>query len=314
MLSRRRLALLCALCGAGIAGANEVRVWEGDPTGYQIIGSDSIRILRPGVFKMEALDGAGGLGYIRKIDVQFTGQPGPVTVYVVRDPREVGGSEHEPGASEIWKLDLSGAVTPGGHGLPPTTGTLAELRTTGKYGDTDPDKGGTLNASAAGDIHIGGDVVMPSAITSAIDIGGAITQPLTIGGQLLADLTCESAGDISIAYAGEVNIQIGYTCTSGPYSGTLHMDQSVDTNVTLVRKSFLAPRLRESFPAYMPAGRDSRGRTCEKGFSHKQPTIITDSPEAVPTAAAQSGQPADIATVGTLPGRLKACVMERVLV
>jgi hypothetical protein len=165
MLSRGRLAVLCALCGAGIAGANEVRVWEGDPAGYQVSLDYRVTITQPGTFKMEALEG-GGLGYIRSIAVDFGGaDPGDVTVYVVRDPSEVGGSEHEPGATEVWQIDLSGAMTPA------YSGTVAELRTTGNYGHTTD--GGTLNASAAGDIHIGGDVVMPSTITTAIDIAGA---------------------------------------------------------------------------------------------------------------------------------------------
>jgi hypothetical protein len=225
MLSRICVGVCCALCALPLAQANEVRVWEATGTYTMPPGGQAVTITSPGTFKMEALDGAGGLGYIAKIDVQFIGHAGDVIVYVVRDPSEVGGSEHEPGATEVWQIDLSGAMTPG------YSGTVAELRTTGNYGHTTD--GGTLNASAAGDIHIGGDVVMPSTITTAIDIAGAISQPLTIGGQLLADLTCESAGDISIADAGEVSIQIGHMCTSGPYSGTLHMDDSVSTNVTI---------------------------------------------------------------------------------
>jgi hypothetical protein len=189
MLSRVCLAMSCALCALPLARADEVRVW--DATGTYSVAGPYVTITGPGTFKVEGLDGSGGLGHIAKIDVQFIGHASDVTVYVVRDPSEVGGSEHEPGATEVWQIDLSGAMTPG------YSGTVAELRTTGNYGHTTD--GGTLNASAAGDIHIGGDVVMPSTITTAIDIAGAITQPLTIGGQLLAGLTCESADDITIA-------------------------------------------------------------------------------------------------------------------
>lgn len=216
------LVMVCALFGGLAAGANEINVWEGESESYYFVGDDGVVITQPGTFKMEALDGSGGLGYIAAITVDFQGgHAGPVTVYVVRDPTEVpGGDPHQPGAAEVWQIDLS----------PATVGTVAELRTTGNYGHAT--EGAALHASSAGTIQIGtgattGDVINP------IDITGAITGPVQITGQLLADFACESAQDITIAYGGEASIQIGRTCASGPYRGTLHFDQSASTNVTL---------------------------------------------------------------------------------
>jgi len=149
MLCRKSFVLLCALCGAAVAGANDIRVWEGEAGAYDISQEfQSVTILRPGTFKMQATDGSGGLGYIAKIDVAFAGLPGQVIVYVVRDPSEVGGAQHEPGAAEVWAIDRSACETAG------TTGTVAELRTTGNYGHvTDGD---TLYASDVG--AVGGGI------------------------------------------------------------------------------------------------------------------------------------------------------------
>ena len=142
MLSKVSVLMSCALCALPLAQANQVRVWHA--TGSYNIDPDfhTVTITSPGTFKIQATDGSGGLGYIREIDVAFAGLPGQVIVYVVRDPSEVGGAQHEPGAAEVLAIDLSACETAG------TTGTVAELRTTGNYGHvTDGD---TLYASDVG--------------------------------------------------------------------------------------------------------------------------------------------------------------------
>ncbi|MBP9025057.1 MAG: hypothetical protein KBH81_02800, partial [Phycisphaerae bacterium] len=111
MLSKVSVLMSCALCALPLAQANQVRVWHA--TGSYNIDPDfhTVTITSPGTFKIQATDGSGGLGYIREIDVAFAGLPGQVIVYVVRDPSEVGGAQHEPGAAEVWAIDLSACET-----------------------------------------------------------------------------------------------------------------------------------------------------------------------------------------------------------
>jgi hypothetical protein len=209
MLGKVGLAVSCALCTLPLARANDVRVWNA--TGTYSVSADSVSITGPGTFKMEALDGSGGLGYIASITVTFTGEPGPVTVYVVRDPSEVGGAEHEPGAAEVWGVNLSPAT--GG-------GTVAELRTTGNYGHAV--YGATLQAGSAGTLVIGGTLVNDILVD-------VLTGALTIG-TLAADVTCAASDKITISGAGPHtgNISLLNTYTSGmdisgTMQGTIHL-------------------------------------------------------------------------------------------
>jgi hypothetical protein len=108
------LVIVSLLVGLSVVAAadNVISEWGGAQGGYVISGGEAaaVVITAPGTYKFQALDpnGPSGLGIINHITVDPNCPAGTVTVSVVRDPNEVGGSS-SPGALDLKEIDLSNA-------------------------------------------------------------------------------------------------------------------------------------------------------------------------------------------------------------
>ena len=231
MLRHGSLLVASFLMASTAPAANVIEEWGGAAGGYTIYQHlHKVEITAAGTYKFQATDGAA-LGIIKQITV-----PSPITgtviIYIVRDPEDVGGDPHSPGAAEVWEIDLANA----------SDGQATELRTTGNYGHAI--YGGPLVADETGTLHIGGDVL------DEIDVAGDMSAPLTVGGHLHAPLECDgTADDISLlgtgehtgnitvgdgatAYDGDVHVGGPHTATlsfRGPFNGTLTADDDLNT-------------------------------------------------------------------------------------
>ncbi|MBU0641456.1 MAG: hypothetical protein KKB50_21560 [Planctomycetes bacterium] len=220
------LSIYCVLCATSGTLA-DIHVWEGDPSDCTISDTfNTIQIDAAGTYGFRAWDGIGTLEAIQWIRVQ-SGVTGTVTVKVAYSA--TGGN----GATNVWEIDLSNA------GI----GNIAELRISGDLGDVDDivadNITGTFNVT--GDvlhmIDIGNDIT--GAITiggdleAAIDVEGDIEAALTITGYLLADISADSASDITIN--GSSGTHTGDITINGPYADTLLLNDSLSGQITIGR-------------------------------------------------------------------------------
>jgi hypothetical protein len=172
------------------------------------------------------------LAAIYSITIAFVGDPGPVTISIC-----AAGDEDSPGATDVWRLDLTGA----------TPGTVQVMRISGNYGEVDD--GDTLLADRAGTLSIGtpaigsvgaahGDVIKPVHILGDVDsltVRGAVRPEgtVTIDGDLSALSIATLSGEL------EVNGNLGsgqttvtrldgsLTVTAGDVTGPVSVDELV---------------------------------------------------------------------------------------
>lgn len=112
----------------GTAATGEVILWEGNPANVWWYDVNAVKILAPGTYKFEALTN-GQLSDINHILVDASCPAGDIYVYVVRNPNEVGGQQHEPGASNLKEINLTGSAA---------TGVISEVVITGDLGELGP--------------------------------------------------------------------------------------------------------------------------------------------------------------------------------
>jgi hypothetical protein len=134
------------------------------------------------VFKLQAKVFGGMLGEINKLWID-PNQPvaGAVDVFIVRNPLEVGGLQHEPGAAQVKQIDIRSAS--GG-------GVVRELRI-------------TSNLAADAPVYVFGmdTCAVGGSVLRDVIVSGAITGPLTITGMLKANVSCGSLQNLTVRAA-----------------------------------------------------------------------------------------------------------------
>jgi hypothetical protein len=184
MLGRLGPLVVCALFGAAASmGQNNILLWEGPAQNCYINqGAKSVEITGPGVFKLQAKVFGGMMGEINKLWID-PNQPvtGAVEIFIVRNPLEVGGLQHEPGAAQVKQIDIRSAS--GG-------GVVRELRITLNLAADAP-----IYATSMDTCAVGGSVLRD------VIVSGAITGPLTITGMLKANLSCGSLQNLTVRAA-----------------------------------------------------------------------------------------------------------------
>jgi hypothetical protein len=197
------LWVIGALASAAL-GANEIRVWYGDPNdpnAYQTNQYDrTVLILAPGTYKIEALDPneASGLGYINEISIDANCPTGTVNIFIERST-----DNDQPGAIDVYWVHLLHASG--------VTGNLVELRITGDLGS----ELGTNEASNAGVLALAGGLL------SDLWIDNAITGNVIID-TLAADIRAYSMQDLTVTQ-GSGSFTPSITVAGSTYSATMQV-------------------------------------------------------------------------------------------
>jgi hypothetical protein len=156
MRPRACTVVVCAAILSIAALADQVQVWEASGQ-YRTTQDGWLYVQSARTFKVQAMNGQA-LGTINGISVDPQVPPiqGTVIIYVVRNPAEVGGLLHEPGAVDVRQIDLTHRVS---------NGVLAELNITGDLAVTGP-----IRARATdGPLTIGHDVLNDIEMTDILD-------------------------------------------------------------------------------------------------------------------------------------------------
>ncbi|MEW6252035.1 MAG: hypothetical protein AB1716_15455 [Planctomycetota bacterium] len=241
---KKGIIALLGLAAALQANANIV-LWEGNQNHVEILQDPyySVKILQPGLFKLQSVTN-GQLDVINHITVDASCPAGDIYVYVVRNPDEVGGQQHEPGASNLKEINLTGSAA---------VGRISEVVITGELGELGMTRGHYLSGDVAGVVHTNIEVAALGTFACqtlrSLTVTGGEGNPIPADLRVRADWPASPAQSETISWPGPCGnleffsigplgvVQLGgevasVTVAPGNIEGELRIDGTVQLIMT----------------------------------------------------------------------------------